>query len=100
MHRTFLVDSYPSPAALNQYSATQATQKLLKKLAMCFSGPYVTNVLHTARISDKERHYFKCFHSDSEQSLFLQILKMLTQFLPTREIPKDEKQIWAILLDS
>ena len=93
MHRTFLVDSYPSPAALNQFSATQATQKLLKKLVMCFSGPYVTSVLHTASISDKERHCFKCFHSDSEQSLFLHILKMLTQFLPTREIPKDEKQI-------
>ena len=46
MHRTFLADSYPSPAALNQFSATQATQKLLKKLAMCFSG--IHNPVHFA----------------------------------------------------
>ena len=46
---------------------------------------------------------FNCLLLDCEQSLFLQILKVLTCYqvlLPTREIPKDEKQILAILFGS
>ena len=35
---------------------------------MCFSGPYVTSVSHTARISDMESHCFNCFHSNCEES--------------------------------
>ena len=56
MHRTFLVDSYPSPAVLTEFSTTQATQNLLKKWAICFSGPHVTIVLHTTRIGHMESH--------------------------------------------
>ena len=43
---------------------------------------------------------FNCLLLDCEQSLFLQISKMLSHFLPTREIPKDGKQTLAILLGS
>ena len=34
MHRTFLSDSYPSPAVLIQFSTTQATQNLLSALVV------------------------------------------------------------------
>ena len=56
MHRTFLADSYPSQAVLTEFSTTQATQNLLKKWAICFSGPHVTIVLHTTRIGHMESH--------------------------------------------